>query len=106
MQACRIEPLCHLSQEYTVSRQLPTKKMGALLAVMFDRLIGLVALVTITASLIALRYDFLSKTPETKQLGKRFGTAVHIRRTARGGRLEISFKSDEDLARLIDLLNQ
>jgi hypothetical protein len=42
--------------------------MGALLSVLFDRLVGLVALITITAGLIALRYNFLSKTPETKQL--------------------------------------
>ena len=44
------------------------KKMGALLAVMFDRVIGLVALITITGTLIALRFHWLSQTPETKHL--------------------------------------
>ena len=44
------------------------RKAGALLAVVFDRLIGLVALVTITVTLISLRFDLLSKTPETRHL--------------------------------------
>ena len=44
------------------------KKAGALLAVVFDRLIGLVALVAITVTLVSLRYDLLSKTPETQKL--------------------------------------
>jgi glycosyltransferase 2 family protein len=43
------------------------KKAGALLAVVFDRLIGLVALVAITVTLVSLRYDLLSKTPETRR---------------------------------------
>lgn len=43
-----------------------------------------------------------SETPATKQLSKRLGNApVHIRRTARGGKLEISFKTDEDLERIL-----
>ena len=53
---------------YLLLKEAPTKKMGAVLAVLFDRLIGLVALVTITGVLITLRFDFLSKTPETRQL--------------------------------------
>jgi glycosyltransferase 2 family protein len=44
------------------------RKAGALLAVIFDRLIGLVALVTITATLITLRFDLLSRTWETRRL--------------------------------------
>jgi glycosyltransferase 2 family protein len=44
------------------------KKAGALLAVVFDRLIGLVALVFITGVLIMLRFQWLSQTPETRQL--------------------------------------
>lgn len=44
------------------------KKAGALLAVVFDRLIGLVALVFITATLISLRFRWLSQTPETRHL--------------------------------------
>ena len=53
---------------YLLLKETPEKKMGALLAVMFDRLVGLVALITMTGVLIALRYDFLAKTPDTKQL--------------------------------------
>lgn len=41
------------------------------------------------------------ETKETKQLSKRFGAQVKIYRTAKGGRLEIGFASDEDLARLL-----
>jgi len=44
------------------------RKAGALLAVVFDRLIGLVALVTITATLVTLRFDLLSQTWETRRL--------------------------------------
>ena len=43
------------------------RKAGALLAVVFDRLIGLVALVTITATLVTLRFDLLSQTWETRR---------------------------------------
>ena len=45
-----------------------------------------------------------SQTPETKKLEKKFNTPVRLRRTAKGGRLEIVFKSDEQLAELIELL--
>lgn len=39
-----------------------------------------------------------TETPATKRLSKRLGgTSVHIRRTAKGGKLEIGFKSDEEL---------
>ena len=41
------------------------KKAGALLAVVFDRFIGLVALVTITVTLVSLRFDLLWRTPVT-----------------------------------------
>src|SRR4029453_18493493 len=44
----------------------PDKKAGALLAVVFDRFIGLVALVAVTATLIALRYVFFAQKPETR----------------------------------------
>ena len=44
------------------------KKTGGLLAVVFDRLIGLVALVTITGVLVILRFHWLSQTPETSRL--------------------------------------
>src|SRR5213592_1037040 len=44
-------------------------KAGALLAVVFDRLIGLVALVTITVALVSLRFDWLWRTPVTVESG-------------------------------------
>ena len=46
-----------------------------------------------------------TETPATKQLSKKLGTPVNIRRTARGGKLEITFKSDDELARIIDLFD-
>jgi ParB family chromosome partitioning protein len=42
-----------------------------------------------------------TETPATKQLSKRIGVPVHIRRTAKGGKLEITFKSDEELEKII-----
>src|ERR1700730_2377597 len=44
------------------------KKAGGLLAVVFDRLIGLVALVFITGALVLLRFHWLAQTPATRQL--------------------------------------
>jgi glycosyltransferase 2 family protein len=55
-------------KSYFLLKETPDKKAGALLAVVFDRLVGLVALVAITGTLIALRYDFLAQTTETRQL--------------------------------------
>lgn len=46
-----------------------------------------------------------TETPATKQLGQRIGAPVHIRRTAKGGKLEIAFKSDEELEKIITSLN-
>lgn len=45
-----------------------------------------------------------TETPETKRLAKKLGAPVHIRRTARGGKIEIAFKSDEDLAKVLQQL--
>ncbi len=44
-----------------------------------------------------------TETPATKQLSKKLGTPVSLRRTARGGKLEISFKTDDELDRIIGL---
>lgn len=55
-------------KSYYLLKEAPDKKAGALLAVVFDRLIGLIALVIITGALIGLRYDFLSQTTETRYL--------------------------------------
>lgn len=46
-----------------------------------------------------------TETPVTRALAKRLGTSVQIRRTAKGGRLEFGFQTDEDLERLLDLFN-
>lgn len=45
-----------------------------------------------------------TETPATKALGKRIQATVHIKRMAHGGRLEIRFKDDDDLARIIGSL--
>jgi glycosyltransferase 2 family protein len=54
-------------KSYLLLKETPGKKPGALLAVLFDRLIGLLALVVITAVLIFLRYDWLTQTSETRR---------------------------------------
>lgn len=41
------------------------------------------------------------ETPATKTLSKKLGTPVTIRRTAKGGKLEIAFASDEELNHII-----
>ncbi len=47
-----------------------------------------------------------TETPATKRLSKRLGgTQVFIRRTAKGGKLEIAFKTDEDLERILHTLH-
>src|SRR5438045_8889613 len=53
-------------KSYLLLKETPDKKAGALLAVLFDRLIGLLALVVITAVLIFLRYHWLTQTSETR----------------------------------------
>lgn len=42
-----------------------------------------------------------TETPATKKLAKKLGAPVSIRRTARGGKLEITFRDDTDLQRII-----
>ncbi|HMH31111.1 MAG TPA: ParB/RepB/Spo0J family partition protein [Methylomirabilota bacterium] len=46
-----------------------------------------------------------TETPATKRLSKKIGYPVGIRRTAKGGKLEITFKSDAELEKIIDLLD-
>lgn len=46
-----------------------------------------------------------TETPVTKNLSKKLGTPVNIRRTARGGKLEISFSNDQELDRIIKLFD-
>jgi ParB family chromosome partitioning protein len=45
-----------------------------------------------------------TQTPLTHSLSDRFTAPVQIRRMAKGGRLEISFKNDEDLERIVKQL--
>lgn len=47
-----------------------------------------------------------TETPATKELSQKLGTPVHVRRTAKGGKLEITFLSDAELDKLITLLGQ
>lgn len=47
-----------------------------------------------------------AETPETKRLAKNLDTRVSLRRMAHGGRLEIHYKDDADLARLISHLSK
>lgn len=46
-----------------------------------------------------------TETPETKRLSKRLQTPVIIRRTAKGGKLEVAFKSDEQLEKILKILS-
>jgi len=50
---------------YLLWKETPGKKSGALLAVLFDRMIGLIALIVITGVLIFMRYDWLTSKPAT-----------------------------------------
>lgn len=52
----------------------------------------------------ATKQRMSTETPATKQLSKRVGAPVHIRRTAKGGKLEIAFKSDEELEKILGQL--
>jgi ParB family transcriptional regulator, chromosome partitioning protein len=47
-----------------------------------------------------------SETPETKRLSKRFSVPVTLKRTAKGGRIEIHFKTDDQLADLLKKLDK
>ena len=57
-----------IMKSYLLLKETPGKATGALLAVVFDRMVGLVALIGITGALIALRYDWLTQLQETKHL--------------------------------------
>lgn len=54
----------------------------------------------------AVNERMATETKETKQLSKRLHTPVSLRRTAKGGRLEIHFKNDEELNALIEKLQK
>jgi ParB family chromosome partitioning protein len=46
-----------------------------------------------------------TETPATKALSKRISAPVNIHRTAHGGKLEIIFKTDDELERIIAAIN-
>lgn len=52
----------------------------------------------------ATRERMRTETPATKKLSKRIGASVQIRRMAKGGKLEITFKSDDQLEKIIKAL--
>jgi uncharacterized protein (TIRG00374 family) len=55
-------------KSYLLLKETRGKATGALLAVLFDRMIGLVGIICITGVLIGARYKWLSQTPETARL--------------------------------------
>jgi uncharacterized protein (TIRG00374 family) len=57
-----------IMKSYLLLKETPGKATGALLAVVFDRMVGLVGLICITGTLIALRYRWLTQFPETRNL--------------------------------------
>jgi uncharacterized protein (TIRG00374 family) len=57
-----------IMKSYLLLKETPGKATGALLAVVFDRMVGLVALITITGFLIGLRYKWLTQLNETRNL--------------------------------------
>ncbi len=44
-----------------------------------------------------------NETPQTKMLGKKIGAAVQIKPLSKGGKLEIRYKDDQDLERIIGM---
>lgn len=46
-----------------------------------------------------------TETPETKNLSHKFNTKVSLKRTAKGGRIELHFKDESELDNLIKLLD-
>lgn len=53
----------------------------------------------------ATRERMRTETPATKKLSKRIDAPVQIRRTAKGGKLEIAFKSDDQLEKILKTLS-
>jgi ParB-like chromosome segregation protein Spo0J len=51
------------------------------------------------------RLRVITETPQTRKLSKKLGTPVQIRRMAHGGKLEITFGSDAELDRLVNLFS-
>ncbi len=58
------------------------------------------------ASATEAKKKVATSTPETKKLTNILNTPVSVRRTAKGGKLEIAFKSDTELKRIIKLISK
>lgn len=52
----------------------------------------------------ATKQRMQTETPATKTLSKKLGAPVQIRRMAKGGKLEITFKNDEQLEKVLEIL--
>jgi len=52
----------------------------------------------------AARERLSTETPATQRLSQRLSAPVKIRRTAKGGKLEVAFKSDEQLEAILEML--
>lgn len=52
-----------------------------------------------------VRAHMATATPATNHLAKRLNTVVALKRTAKGGRIEITFKDDDHLENLLNQLN-
>lgn len=52
----------------------------------------------------AVKKHMAVRTPETEKLSKKLKAKVTLRRTAKGGQIQINFKDDADLRRLLDSL--
>ncbi|MCA9329058.1 ParB/RepB/Spo0J family partition protein [Candidatus Saccharibacteria bacterium] len=50
---------------------------------------------------VAAKKKVSTRTPKTDKLSRVLNTKVSVRRTAKGGKLEITFKSDDDLDRIL-----
>lgn len=59
-----------------------------------------------TTSTTSAKQQTQKTTLETRQLSKYLGVPVSIRRTAKGGKLELGFTSDEELAKILDRLKK
>ena len=53
---------------------------------------------------VTVRAKMAVETKETKALAKKLHTDVKIQRTAKGGKITIAFKNDDELARLLNSL--
>lgn len=59
-----------------------------------------------TVSTTTAKQQTQKVTPETRQLSKYLGVPVSIRRTAKGGKLELGFTSDEELEKILARLKK